>query len=304
MRLASLAEVVRGRLLNLPSVAEVDRFVFDAAKVRRGDCYLHFNGDETALQTALKAGAYAVLFTGECPVDDPEIGWVRVKSVDRALLGLLRFLFVEKNAVVYAADSVCGAIARSFIRDPQLFIPADAPSAIERLQHNGPAPVVLLDAASAFIEAAPDALAPAQAPLTVVREGLFETRLQREGQPLTLGVSSLFLPQLAQMIFLADRHHLKLHWHPHFATPGRFEPAALGRGGKTLIFDCAPEETAAAAQSFIKRLAPWARVYAPVSPDARALFSTPFQYAYLNHCDQEALLAALETARPQTPSLF
>lgn len=306
MRLASLAEVVRGRLLNSPSVTEVDRFVFDAAKVRRGDCYLHLNGDEPALQTALKAGAYAVLFTGECAITDEEIGWIHLKSVDRALLGLLRFLIVEKEAVVYAADSVSLALARSYIRDPQLWVASDARSAIERLQQSGPPPALLFDASSVLIEAAVSTLSLPAEPLKAIKEGIWETALESDNGPLKLAVASLFMPQLSGVVALAKNRALNLNLHHNPVLIGRFEPAPLG--DRVLIFDRATPEEQNEALAFLKRIAPWAKVFTPnpqpLGDLAAMLNKTPFQYAYLVGFDKPAVLEAIEAARPKTPSLF
>ena len=308
MRLASLAEVVRGRLLNSPSVSFVNRFVFEAGRVRQGDCFIALDEDANALQAALKNGAYAVIFAGEAALRDTEIGWIRVKSFDRALLGLLRFLLVQKEPPVFYTDAVGVALAKAYIRDGAFFASDNLKTAIERLQQPGPAPAFLLDRASALMEAAPEAAPLNQAPLPLLRERLFETWLQGENGPVKLPVSSLFAPQLSQVAALARDRRLALVWHTHPVALPRFEPIAMPRGDRLLIFDRAESDEAEAALAFLKQMAPWAKIWVPGQSDpkalADALIAQPFQYAYLNKQDKNAVLEALEAARPQTPSLF
>lgn len=309
MRLASLAEIVRGRLLNTPSVSHVNRFVFEAAKVRRGDCYIAFFEEASLWPKAIENGAYAVIYEGDREAaTDLEIGWIRVKEPERALLGLLRFMLVEKNTVVYRADRVTLALCRAYLKDAPLYAAFEPRAALERLQAEGPAALLLIDESAPIVQAAPEAQPITPAPLNAAPKGLFETVIVTESGPVRLPVSALFLDALGRLAALSLSHGFVLRWHTHAPALGRFEPVSIGFGDRVLIFDDASEAQAQSALAYVRQNAPWAKVFAPpllsVDELAALLMRTPFQYAYLNGCAKEPLLAALEAARPRTPSLF
>jgi ferrochelatase len=93
MRLESVQAVTGGRLLNDPSVTRFDYLTLSVRKVERGALFLAKRAEE--VPEAVRRGAYGILFEGPLKVSDPEIAWIEVPSLARALPKLLRLWLME-----------------------------------------------------------------------------------------------------------------------------------------------------------------------------------------------------------------
>ncbi|GHV01334.1 hypothetical protein AGMMS49521_1340 [Campylobacterota bacterium] len=308
MRIVSLVEVVRGRLLNAAQVEAVGSVAFAGAKVKRGDCYFHLSGNEAELELALRSGAFAVVFCGGCQIRDVEVAWIQVESFDRALAGVLRYRLIEQKAKVYQATPETVSIAASLITDTRLIATQTIETAITRLGVAGAAdPILLCEEGGqiAVATAAKEPIVPAE--ITVRKAGIFETTIAHKDREITIALSSLFANDLARAIGLSRSESLELNLSRSISI-ARFAAYPIRSGASVLIFDSADDREAEIAAQFIRKTAPWAKTIAPpqmpISELIRIIKTNPFQYAYLRGFSKDETIAALARAELVTNSLF
>ncbi|MDR1450710.1 MAG: hypothetical protein LBI57_00005, partial [Helicobacteraceae bacterium] len=288
MRIASLVEVVRGRLLNSPSIGAIEGFSFSPETTRRGDCYFHDDGDETALYAALTNGAFAAVFNRPTRLADRETALIAVDDMNRALAGLARYLLIEQNTVVFSASPIEAEIAGAIVSDRRLLVDPDFKETIRVLSRRS-APLLLCSKSSSLFETAINSEPLRAEPIEVVKETLLETTIVYRGGRLTLALPSLFLSELSAAIAFAKRFGLRTRFNVPIAL-SRFNIYAIANGERLLIFDRAADEEEREALAFIRRVAPWAKIYAPkevFDPKAR------FTCAYLNGFKPADVFAAL-----------
>ena len=319
IRLASLSELVRGRLLNHPAVSGVERFVFEAARIRRGDCFIDTQGCPHRVGQAVKGGAYAVISAVSHPCRDQEVGWIEVASMERALSGLSRYLILERSVNLYSADRVVCALVDALMAGSGLLVEPSHQQLIVTLQREGPTPAVLLAHGHPHAQGA--SVSSAHYPLTILKEGLFETILDGGGRPVRLLLSSLFTPQLMQAVGLLESLGLRWRYPPSglLGCAGRFEPLFLDARLRPVGFGCTaraaicdhgvPSVEIGSILNKMKQLAPWAHILHSDERDLKRLVSVlerePFHYAYLSGVEHEQLAACLQSrvVQPSLPGL-
>ncbi|MDR1911108.1 MAG: hypothetical protein LBQ52_02010 [Helicobacteraceae bacterium] len=300
MTIASLAEATRGRLLNDPSISQIEGFSFSPKTTRRGDCYFH-NGDENAINAAIANGAFAIVFAHNVQLGDSEIAWIAVDDMNRALLSIARYLLIERNIAVFRASKISAAIAKSVIADKRLIVNPACQEAIEELNRDKEfSPLFVCQENVELLEAAiaiePFALENAPPQIEVVEETILKTTILYENQLISLALPSLFLTELSATIGFAQRFGLQTRFDRALELE-RFKIDSIAQGERLLIYDRANEKEANEAIAFIRRVAPWAKLYIP---NDRLDFPQNFTVAYLNGFSPDDL----KKAAPQIPSLF
>ena len=119
MRLQSLLTLVDGTLLNKPAITSFENISFSASKVKRGDLYVSVSGN--FFDEALHNGAYIILFDSDITVTDEEVAWVKVNSLNDALIKLIRYNMSEKNIKAFKIDKKEASLLNSFPTDNRLF---------------------------------------------------------------------------------------------------------------------------------------------------------------------------------------
>jgi len=120
MNLANLTALVEGNLANSPSITAFEDVNFEASKVRRGDLFVALHHED--IDEAILNGAYGILFDKPTQISDQEIAWIKVASVDNALLRLLRFHIMQKSPQVYYCDEISLKIASQIITSRDLLV--------------------------------------------------------------------------------------------------------------------------------------------------------------------------------------
>ena len=113
MRLENVLALTDGKLINTPFVKQFTTLAFDASRVKRGDLFVAF--DETGIEEAIFNGAYGILFEKPTQIRDTEIAWMKVTSLDKALMRLLRFRLIEKEITVYECNEAILKLALQVI---------------------------------------------------------------------------------------------------------------------------------------------------------------------------------------------
>jgi len=120
MKLANVTALVEGNLANSPSITAFEDVNFEASKVKRGDLFVALHHQD--IEEAILNGAYGILFDKPTQISDQEIAWIKVSSVDNALLRLLRFHVMQKSPQAYYCDEISLKLASQIITSRELLV--------------------------------------------------------------------------------------------------------------------------------------------------------------------------------------
>jgi ferrochelatase len=96
MMIENLVAICAGELLQKPSVTAVTSFTADPQKVTRGAAF--FSRKSEDISEAISHGAYAIIHELNIQTDDNEIAWIKVDSIEKAMIRFMRFL-IETNEI-------------------------------------------------------------------------------------------------------------------------------------------------------------------------------------------------------------
>lgn len=134
MQISSLIDIIGGRLLNSPSISFIYSFKTDSSKVKEGDLFIAKNLDDVEL--AVKNGAFAVIIENFYPIIDNEIAWIKVDSIEKSLIHLIRFKLAHFNLEAYYCDKISFDLLNCFASNSNKnikFITEDLNSFIKEL---------------------------------------------------------------------------------------------------------------------------------------------------------------------------
>lgn len=96
----NLVRICSGELLQKPSVSALANFTTDSSKVTRGSAYFSLDTNKDSINEAILNGAYAVISQKDILVKDKEIAYIKVDSVQKAMLRLMRYEIERKELQV------------------------------------------------------------------------------------------------------------------------------------------------------------------------------------------------------------
>jgi len=270
MNLQNLTALVEGKLTNSPSITAFEDLSFDASKVRRGDLFIAL--DHADIDQAVINGAYGILFEKPTQITDQEIAWIKVPSIDNALLRLLRFHIMEKAPQVFSCDQISLKLASQIMTSSELLV-LDKPirDHIQDLLRMEEKQYILysekLIDPALFVDAKPISKVQSST-INIVEQTLFETSfiyddIYYERQLL----SPFFMPYLEGVLQFLKQHNIKYqlkdfspidHFKPVF-TNLNFQVKEFGKSDKVLIFE--PDFDLIKEQmGFLKLQANWAKI--------------------------------------------
>jgi len=332
MRLQNLLSLTGAEMMSDPAVTLVDAIVLEAHKVRRGDLFVAF--DTADIPQAVANGAYAVLYEEACTVTDPEIAWLKVDSVEFALLRLLRFRMLEKSLRIYSCDDVTLAVAAQMLKDPRCYVWQGTLRShfYDLWDLPGQSWVFVPErkrCEDLFIQVLPLPKT-GTVPIDIAEQTLFETSFVLDDVYYErMQLSPFFLPYLGHLYQFAKTQGLTFtvggmqgstHFVPVFVGDD-LHVKTFGQGGKVLIFE--PDLSLLLQEvDFIRSEAKWAKIIylmprasadAEGEHEAFLLYDTQedimqllktvsFHFALIGGQDRR-LLERLHT-RTETPTLF
>ncbi|WRE73774.1 ferrochelatase [Helicobacter pylori] len=90
-------ELSLGELQNTPSISYFNSIVLSLNKVQKGSLFVA--KDHTLIPKALELGAYGILYTGEYPVSDRDVAWIKLKDIEHSLNHLFKFCLLNECVV-------------------------------------------------------------------------------------------------------------------------------------------------------------------------------------------------------------
>ncbi|WQU99171.1 ferrochelatase [Helicobacter pylori] len=90
-------ELSLGELQNTPSISYFNSIVLSLNKVKKGSLFVA--KDHALIPKALELGAYGILYTGEYPLSDKDVAWIKLKDIEHSLNHLFKFCLLNERVV-------------------------------------------------------------------------------------------------------------------------------------------------------------------------------------------------------------
>ncbi|MGN8516926.1 ferrochelatase [Helicobacter pylori] len=90
-------ELSLGELQNTPSISYFNSIVLSLNKVQKGSLFAA--KDHVLIPKALELGAYGILYTGEYPLSDRDVAWIKLKDIEHSLNHLFKFCLLNERVV-------------------------------------------------------------------------------------------------------------------------------------------------------------------------------------------------------------
>ncbi len=106
MQISSLVDIVRGNLLNSPSISFITQIHTVASKINEGDLFISNSLED--IKYAISKGAFAVItdFKLDFYLIDNEIAWIKVDNISKSLVKLTRFILSNTNNKSFYCDDI------------------------------------------------------------------------------------------------------------------------------------------------------------------------------------------------------
>jgi ferrochelatase len=278
MTFENFSRVTHAALLNEPFVSSFYDIVFDAAKVKRGDLFV--SNDPQNIKEALERGAYAILSDTKVVIRDEEIAWLRCKSIDEALIGLLRYKLMEDEREFFYFDKTSVELMQKIThKPPLLYLSGDIKKDFQKLYHNSETSIVIgsdetllqkiYPAYQTLDKSATEEIKP-------YKSTLFTSTFYLHGERFeNIKLPPLFLPRLSLIIAFLQTKEIAYNLHKCDFTPSLYpifinknlEPQPFGSTPSTIVLtehEALFEEIV----SYIHTKAPWAATCTLCKSDA------------------------------------
>ena len=269
MRLENILALTNGKLVNDPFVKDLQNIVFNLKYLKRGDLFIAF--EKEAIQDAVDAGAYGIIFDKPTQISDLEIAWIKVDCCEDALKRLLRFKLIEKDVRVYKCNEIVLKLALQVTTDSHcVAVNGDAKSIYTQLANIEEKATILfsptLSDSNIFTDAK-EMLGINIETITIMEQTLFETSFIYDNTFCERqSISPFFIPYLQELLQLYKS--LKINYKLKKFTPlkhfeavfvsKKFEIKEFGTSDKVLIFE--PNSKLIDIEiEFLQRNASWAK---------------------------------------------
>ena len=121
INIINLARLSGGKLINEPSVSVVEGFAYKSESVKSKFAFIDINGDESEIQKAIELGAYAIIFSGDCEIQNSEIALIKVANLNQALSRLIVFFANSKNHKFVQTSLIQSEILKLFSLPKNIF---------------------------------------------------------------------------------------------------------------------------------------------------------------------------------------
>ncbi len=307
MRIENYLYILNGELKSSPAITRLGGVSSNPSKIKRGDLFIAKNKKD--VKKAIQRGAYGILYEGWIEIEDPEIAWIRVKSIDEALYRLFRYLLIEKKIPLFLLDETEFDLCRYLVDDERALFEDE----IENMLANLDKADLFLGKESLFktlqIEPA-SRVKPVE--IKVVKKSLFETSFLLSNRFYErIPIPALFFDELKSVLSIIEHHFLNFnfaklpfnHFRPHFINR-KFEVMEFGKGSRAIITE--PSLNLLNKEwDYLQKTAPWAKKIKIAESDfdkvKEILYNSDFTYALIH--SKEPDMEKLKITR-ETKSLF
>lgn len=117
MIIDNLVSITKGKLLQVPSVQAVTNLTSNVDKVTMGSAFFSLNSLKDDLDISIKNGAHAIIYENIIDIKDSEIAYIKVDSVDNAMIRVIRYELQRKEINIVLCSTLQLDMLRSFKLD-------------------------------------------------------------------------------------------------------------------------------------------------------------------------------------------
>ncbi len=203
MKVNQTTEILCGELINSPAIGAFEGFATKLEDVKRGVLFFASNPNE--IDSALRLGAFGIVFDNFVQMADGEIAWIRVPSIREAIIRLLRYQLLAQKIEVYYLNEIQYAIAHNIINTKDvLLFDLDFVELLDYIEKTHSRKIIiknpqLLD----FLLEYTSCPIPETLPFEVASEyPIFESRFRYKLHSYQIPLPSIFLPELGSVLNL------------------------------------------------------------------------------------------------------
>ncbi len=270
MTIDNLVKLTKGELLTSPSVSSFNKIEFSPNKISMGDLFVYTGFED--LQKAIDKGAYAILYDKEIPVTDKEIAWIKVPSLKKALIRILRLYLREKAINVYHMDEIDLNILKSISLNRNIvFLKESIFDIFKQLFNAKENSIIVSNDKSILKDIYPDFKtieSDSEADIKIVDYSTFETSfIYKETFWKNVKLPKIFMENLKSMLLFSEKYGIDYELYNLNFVENHFEPIFIdkylnqkpfGSTQRVLIFEKNYRLTEKELK-FLKKEARWAK---------------------------------------------
>lgn len=268
MRISEVVEIANATLINQPQISHFNLITAHLGSVVRESLFIAKNQEES--QKAIALGAYGIIFEdGDLEVIDEECAWLKVDSLQDAMIRLIRYKLLSSSISVIYLKNIEFEIAKEIATDPTLeFLYGGYADFLESIQKQGIKKIITNN--PMILEIPLDitrSVIPEVEPFKIISCTLFDSKIYFDSKRFTLSLPSIFLGYLASVIWLFENEGISFslnyfehipYFRPLFVTP-KNELCGYGQSGRVLLAERDPHHFQYYVD-YIQENAKWAKV--------------------------------------------
>ncbi|PAF42954.1 hypothetical protein [Helicobacter sp. 11S03491-1] len=209
MRVNEAVEIINGELASTPAISSFRGVATCIEEVKKGYLFIAKNSDE--IDGAIALGAYGIVYDKYVQMVDGEIAWIKVNSLDDAIIRLIRYQFLSEKIEVFFVSEIEYEIAHQIVTDISIsFFDEDLLNLLSFMDKNPDLKgIVIRDRALLeLILEYTQTILPQEYPFKLIMATLFESKIHYKLAQYDLKLPGLFLPELSSVIDLCITHQI------------------------------------------------------------------------------------------------
>ncbi|GAD17919.1 hypothetical protein [Helicobacter fennelliae] len=240
MKIKEAVEIICGTSINSPAIGSFSGFATKLEDVKRG--FLFFAKNPNEINAAIKAGAFGIVFDSFVQMEDGEIAWIKVASIEDSIIRLTRYKLLSENIQVFYVNAYQYAIAQNIITSDDTALFDDNPSKLlELLEKKHPTKIIiknqtLLD----FVLEYTPCVILEKLPFDISNpSSLFEPKFYYKLNLYQTPLPEVFLPDLGAVIEMCVNANIEFNLN-NFEVISSLLPLSLNQEAKILPFGQSP----------------------------------------------------------------
>lgn len=236
MRVNEAVEIINGELATTPAISSFNGVATKISEVKRGCLFIAKNPDE--IDGAIALGAYGVVYDKYVQMVDGEIAWIKVSSIQDAIVRLIRYRFLSDKIEVFFVSEIEYEIAFQIVTDTSIdFFDGDLEGFLSLVGSNSNLRGIVIrnEAFLGLLFQYTQTVLPQEQPFKVVVATLFDTKINYKLAQYDLKLPSLFLPELSSVIEMCAIHKIAFEL-KNFSSISYMQPNFINARAKLVAY--------------------------------------------------------------------
>lgn len=235
MRINEAVEIINGELAFSPAISSFSSIATNISGVKKGCLFIAKNPDE--IDGAVALGAYGIIYDKYAQMTDAEIAWIKVSSIQEAIIKLIRYVFLAKDMNIFYGTEIEYALASQIIVDETFGVfDGNFEELLSFLTQNDIKNIlfknkIFLDLALQHI----DLYTPTEYPFKLSIKTLFDIKINFKLSQYELNLPSLFLNELASVMHMCLENKIKFDL-AHFISIPYMKPNFINTYAKLVDY--------------------------------------------------------------------